>query len=198
MTEKQIERVKVKIDKYKKALAADKRFWGGQYHDGQGIRYIISEQYLKIKDYKGALRYFNWFEKTFPDDSGYPIFLFEWTFTLFQNRKLQDAEKKAHLTFFSNTYLFDKFLGKEPLQLDKNESSNWEFESLVQHFHYSSKDTEFFAFAEWLETILQSRTFLDKANEFIELERQLKDEPVGKRRTQIVNRIYKIKYGKVY
>jgi hypothetical protein len=195
MTEKQIERVKIKIDKYKKALAADKRHWGGEYHDGQGIRYIIPEQYIKIKDYKGGLRYFNWFKKTFPDDIGYPIFLFEWTFVLFQNGKLQDAEKKAHATFFSNTYMFDKFLGKEPLQLDKNESSNWESESLLQYFHYSSKDIAFEAFANWLETVLQSRLFLDKANEFIELERQLKNESVGKRRTEIVGRISKIKYG---
>jgi hypothetical protein len=74
MTEKQIERVKVKIDKYKKALAADKKYWGGTYHDGQGIRYIIPEQYLKIKDYKGGLTYLTWFNKNFPDDSCYPIF----------------------------------------------------------------------------------------------------------------------------
>jgi hypothetical protein len=195
MTEKQIERVKIKIEKYKKALAADKRYWGGQYRDGQGIRYIIPGQYIKIGDYKSGLRYFNWFAKTFPEDSGHPIFLFEWTLVLFQNNKLQDAEKKAHLTFFANTYLFDKFLGNEPLQLDKNESSNWDFESLVQYFHYSRKNLEFAAFADWLEGVLQSREFLDKANEFIELERQLKNEPVGIRRTHIVNRISKIKYG---
>ena len=193
MTEKQIERVKIKITKLKKALAADKKYWGGEYHDGQGIRYVIPEQYIKIKDYKGCLKYFNWFHKNFPEDSGYPIFLFEWTFVLFQNNKLQEAEIKAHKTFFSNTYLFDKFLGKEPLHLDKNESSNWEFESLVQYFHYTSKDTEFTRFAEWLETILQSRNFLDKANEFIDLERQLKNERVGESRTQIVNRIFKLK-----
>lgn len=195
MTAKQIERVKVKIDKYKKALAADKKYWGGFYHDGQGIRYIIPEQYLKIKDYKGALRYFNWFEKNFADDSGFPIFLFEWTFTLFKCGKLVEAEKKAHRTFFSNTYLFDKFLGKEPLQLDKNESSTWEFESLVQHFTYTNKDKEFIEFGEWIEGVLQSRIFLDKANEFVELERQLKNEPTGKRRTEIVNRLSKIKYA---
>jgi hypothetical protein len=194
MTEKQIERVKLKIDKYKKALAADKRNWGGQCHDGQGIRYVIPEQYVKINDYKGALKYFTWFDKNFPDDSGYPIFLFEWTLTLFKCNKLTDAEKKAHQTFFSNTYLFDKFLGKEPLRLDKNESSNWEYESLVEHFIYTNKDIEFVAFAEWIETILQSRTFLDKANEFIELERQLINEPVGKKRSKIVDRLSKIKY----
>ena len=82
MTDKQVERVRKKIEKFKKALAADKKFWGGEYHDGGGIRYIITEQYIKIQDYKGGLRYLNWFHKTFPDDGGFPVFLFEWTFIL--------------------------------------------------------------------------------------------------------------------
>jgi hypothetical protein len=195
MTDKQIERVKAKIEKYKKALAADKKYWGGQYHDGQGIRYIIPEQFIKINDYKGGLQYLNWFDKNFPDDSGYPIFLFEWTFILFKCDKLIEAENKVHQTFFSNTYLFDKFLGKELLRLDKNESSNWEFESLVDGFPYSSLDTVFIEFASWTQNVLNSRIFLDKANEFIEIERKLKTEPVGQKRTELVNRLSKIKYG---
>ena len=195
MTDKQIESVKTKIEKYKKALAADKKYWGGQYHDGQGIRYIIPEQFIKIKDYKGGQRYLNWFDKNFPDDSGYPIFLFEWTFILFKCDKLIEAENKVHQTFFSNTYLLDKFLGKEPLRLDKDESSRWEYESLVDSLAYSSMDAEFIEFASWTQKILSSRTFLDKANEFINIERELKNEPVGKKRTELVNRLSKIKYG---
>ena len=194
MTDKQIERVKARIEKYKKALAADKKYWGGQYHDGQGIRHLIPEQFIKIKDYKGGQRYLNWFEKNFPDDIGYPIFLFEWTYILFMCDKLIEAENKLRQTFFSNTYLFDKFLGKEPLRLDKNESSNWEYESLVDGFAYSSTHAEFIEFASWTKKILSSRTFLDKANEFIEIERALKNEPVGQKRTELVNRLSKIKY----
>jgi hypothetical protein len=195
MTDKQIERVKAKIEKYKKALAADKKYWGGQYQDGQGIRYIIPEQFIKIKDYKGGQRYLNWFDKNFPDDSGYPIFFFEWTFILFKCDKLIESQNKVHQTFFSNTYLFDKFLGKEPLKLDKYESSNWEFESLVEGFPYSSLDTEFIEFASWAENVLSRRTFLDKANKFIEIERKLKTEPVGQKRTELLNQFLKIKYG---
>ena len=195
MTDKQIERVKARIEKYKKALVADKKYWGGHYHDGQGIRYIIPEQFIKIKDYKGGLRYLTWFDKNFQDDAGYPVFLFEWTFILFKCDKLIKAEQKAHGTFFSNTYLFDKFLGKDSLQLEKNESSNWENESLVENFTYTNKDTEFIEFASWLEKVLSSRRFLDKANEFIDIERQVKNEPVGQKRTRLVNRLSKIKYG---
>lgn len=195
MTQKQIDRVKAKIEKYKKALAADKKHWGGQYNDGQGIRYLIPEQYIKIKDYTGGLRYFNWFHKNFPDDSGYPIFLFQWTFVLCKCAKLTEAEQKAHRTFFSNTYLFDKFFGKEPLQLNKNEGSNWEHQSLVENFPYSNKDVEFIEFAVWIENVLNSKAFLDKANEFIEIQQQLKTEPVGPRRSELVQRLSKIRYG---
>ena len=195
MTDKQTERVKAKIEKYKHALAADKKYWGGQHHDGQGIRYIIPEQFIKIIDYKGGLRYLNWFEKNFPDDIGYPIFLFEWTFILFKCDKLIEAENKAHQTFFSNTYLFDKFLGKKTLLFDKNESINWEFKSLVDDFPYSSLEPEFIKFASWTDNVLSSRSFLDKANEFIKIEQKLKTEPIGKNRTELVNQLSKMKYG---
>jgi hypothetical protein len=100
----------------------------------------------------------------------------------------------VQLTFFSNTYLWDKFLGKEPMHLIKEENSNWEFESITNYFTYSYKDVVFIEFAEWVASILQSRTFLNKANEFIELKRQLLTEPVGPKRSAIVKRISKIKY----
>ncbi len=195
MTDSQLESIKAKIERYKNALAADKKFWSGQYHDGQGIRYLIPELFIKIKDYKGGLRYLHWFDKNFPDDIGYPIFLFEWTFILFKCDKLLDAENKAHQTFFSNTYLFDKFLGKEPLQRDKHESHSWEFESLINGFPYSYLDPEFIVFADWLENVLSNRTFLDKANKFVVIKEQLREEPVGQKRTKLVNQLSKIQYG---
>ena len=194
MTDKQIERVKNKIRKLKQALADDKKHWGGAYHDGSGIRYVIPEQYIKIKDYKGALRYLRWFDKNFPDDIGYPIFLFESTFILFKCDKVKEAEKKARKTFFSNTYLFDIFLGKEPLYFDKSENHAWEFEELAKHLTYKKDDLEFIEFAAWIENVLSSREFLDQANEFIQIEQQLKSEPVGRKRTQLVERLSKIKY----
>jgi hypothetical protein len=195
MTEKQFERIRLKIDKYKKALANDKKMWGGQHHDGQGIRYIITAEYIKLKDYKSGLKYLKWFDKYFPDDSGYPIFLFEATLILFKCEKLKEAEEKAHRTFFSNTYLFDKFLERETLKLDKNESTNWKFESLVDNFPYRKTETEFNDFAIWVEEILCIRTFLDKANEFVEIEQKLKTVPVGQTRTKLVERLSKITYG---
>lgn len=182
MTDKQIDRIKLKIDKYKKALALDKKQWGGYYHDGRGIRYLLPALYIQISDFKGGLRYFNWFNKNFPDDSCYPIFLFEWTFVLFKSNKLKEAERKLHLTFFSNTYLLDKFLEKEFLDFDKNENSNWEFKSLAEDFKYSMNDPEFIDFATWVSEKLQTRIFLDIATRFVEIKQLLKEEPVGVKR----------------
>ncbi|MBT8244744.1 MAG: hypothetical protein HKP48_07680 [Winogradskyella sp.] len=188
MTSKQTERINNKIKKIKSELQADKRRWGGFYHDGGGLRYLPPELYLKLEDYTGALRYFNWFAKNFPDDIGYPIFLFEWTITLFKTKRIDLAEKKAIQTFASNTYIFDKFLQKESLQFEKSESSNWQSEQLVQHFKYSKKLENLIDFGEWLESFTKSEKFYDFANKFIYLRQKLENEPVGNNRSKIIER----------
>lgn len=40
MTEKQIEKAKAQIVAIRKAIADEKRQWGG-YHDGRGLRYAL-------------------------------------------------------------------------------------------------------------------------------------------------------------
>lgn len=89
MAPKQIERIQLKITKIKKELAADKKRWGGFYDDSRGLRYLPPELYLKIQDYSGALRYFNWFNKTVPEDSGFPVFLLEWAITFLKKVRLK-------------------------------------------------------------------------------------------------------------
>lgn len=194
MTEKQIERIKLKIDKYKKALAKDKKIWG-THHDGQGIRYAIPTEYIKLKDYNSGLKYLKWFDKNFPEDSGFPIFLFESAFILFKCNKLKEAEDKVHRTFFSNTYLFEKFLEQKILQFERKESTNWEFESLVKNFPYNKAESEFLEFADWVEVVLKSQIFLNKLEEFIQIEQKLATEPVGTIRTELVKRLSEIIYG---
>ena len=190
MTPKQEERIRDKISKIKNALAADKRQWGGFYHDGPGLRYLLPELYLKLKDYKRALNYFRWFDKNFSDDCGYPIFLFEWTMTLFKTGKIKEAEKKALQTFISNTYLFDKFFGKEILNYDNYKASDWEKESISNNLTYLKEQEVIRDFVDWLNQFLKSDKFYKIANEFINIEKQLKIEPTGKKRSALGNRQY--------
>ena len=192
MTPKQIERLKNKITKIKRELSADKKHWGGFYHDGKGLRYLPPELYLKLNDYSGALRYFNWFDKNFPEDSGFPIFLFEWTITLFKKKKIKLAEKKALETFYSNTYLIDLFLGNELQDLNKSENSNWEYASLAENLGYSKNQEELNDFVKWLEDFTKTETFYSFANKYIKIQLELVAEPAGERRSKLINEKYKL------
>jgi hypothetical protein len=190
MTGKQVERIRTKITKIKSQLAADKKRWGGYYHDGRGLRYLPPGLFIQIKDYKGGLRYLQWFNRTFPDDSGYPIFLFEWTMILFKTGNMKEARKKAYETYMSNVYIFDKFLGRDIKTIDKWEGSNWESISLTEELKYTKDDTEYADFADWLEILLANNNFHKFKTEFLDIEKRLKTEPIGETRKMLVSRRY--------
>jgi hypothetical protein len=125
MTEKQIERIKKTIKFYRAKLAAEKRMFG-DYDDSAGLRYIIPELHFQIRDYKGALVYFRWFSKAFPDDTGFPFFNLLWSASFFENNKIPEAIQKAYETAFSNTYLLELIAGRDTVQLDKSEMIGYE------------------------------------------------------------------------
>ena len=167
MTPKQAERISTKITKIKKELAADKRRWGGFYDDSRGLRYLPPALYIKLGDYFGAKRYFNWFARNFPDDMGYPIFLFEWTITLFKTQKMAEAEQKAQETYRANTYLFDAFLQRPPHGRGIREWSNWASKELAADLPYSETNKELADFAKWLEEYMDSEKFQQFAEDFL-------------------------------
>lgn len=183
MTEKQQEKIRTIIREIKAALAADKKRWGGFYNDSRGLRYAPPALYLKLGDYSGGLRYLNWFKKNFPDDIGFPNFLFEWTIILFKSGKLKEAEQKAFQTFCSNTYLFDKYFNKEIQPIVKWEGSNLETVDYAENsFHYHSSQNNLMDFSEWLQVYLQSEKFISKSQKLIEINKLLKDEKDRDRR----------------
>src|SRR5690606_20246296 len=105
MTDKQRQRLRDKIEKVKRTLTAEKRRLGC-FDDSRGLRYLPTEMYVRLGDFDGGLKYLKWFDKNFPDDIGFPEFLFESTIILFKTGNLEQAEEKALKTHFSNTFLF--------------------------------------------------------------------------------------------
>lgn len=177
MTPKQQERIKNKIKKVKVALSADKKRWGGQYHDGQGLRYYPPQLYIELNDFTGGLRYFNWFNKNFSDDSGYPDFLFEWTIILFKTGRPKDAEKKAFETFRSNTYLFDIFFGRQVTKIEKWEGSNLQTQDFADNqFCYNSNQENLSDFSDWLDKFITTEKFILLSNKYLEIQKRLKTE----------------------
>ncbi|MES2645371.1 MAG: hypothetical protein V4717_00750 [Bacteroidota bacterium] len=94
--------------------------------------------------------------------------------------------------------MLDYFLEKTPLNFNKSELNSWELSQITEGMIYKRTDPDFTGFASWLEQVLNSREFLDKANEFIEIQQQLKDEPVGPKRTMLCERVSIIKYGETW
>jgi hypothetical protein len=191
MTLKQIEKAKAQIVAIRKAIADEKKQWGG-YHDGRGLRYAPPQYYVKLNDFKGAMTYFRWFHKNFEDDCCTPHFLFEWCITLFKNGKLKDAEKKAVETFMSNTYLIDKFLGKPFHAFDNLPDSKWHKEQLTRYAPYSAEQEALKDFADWLSQFVLSDRFKAITTAFIENELQLMTEPASAKRSALVDRKYRM------
>lgn len=175
MTTKQAERLRKKIATIRRALAAEKRRFG-EYDDGRDLRYQPPALFIKLQDYAGALRYTKWFQKNFPDDTGMPYFLFEWTIILFKNGKLKEAETKAYQTFCSNTYLFDKFFGKAVVPINKYESFNLEHAAFTDGLVYSCNQPALRDFSSWLKQLMASEKFIRLSAKFISVQKRLKTE----------------------
>jgi hypothetical protein len=192
MTPKQLERLHTKIKSIRATLAAEKRKFGA-YDDSRGLRYLPPSLYIKMQDYKGALTYLRWFQQNFPDDSGYPDFLFEWTFILFKVGKLKDAERKALQTFCANSYLFDKFMGRPIIPIDKYEGSNLAIPAFADYLTYNHTQPDCLDFAQWLIALEQTPAFQEKCAQFIEWSKQLKVEHDLEKRSQLVEQIWALK-----
>lgn len=184
MTPKQVERIRKKIASIRQTLAAERRKFGW-YDDGRGLRYLLPELYLKLGDYKGGLTYLKWFEKNFPDDSGYPPFLFEWVIILFKNGKLAEAQQKAFKTFCANTYLFDAFFANPIIALPVKHWSNWEEPSVAEALQYSSAKPELSDFSEWLLALISTEKFIALKNQYLSIQEQLTTETDFEKRREL-------------
>jgi hypothetical protein len=161
VTPKQIERVKKKISGIKRTLAAEKRKHG-DYDDSRGFRYFPPQYFIQLGDYPGGLTYLKWFDKAFPDDMGYPQFLFEWTIILFKTGHLKEAEEKAFQTFCANYYWFDKFFDRPIKRLDIWHSSNLEEPEFTEYLDYSCEQPELIDFSNWLDTLISTNEFANR------------------------------------
>jgi len=186
MTEKQAEKLRNKIKRIKLDLAADKKRCGGFYDDSRGLRYLPTQFYIKLGDFEGGLKYLKWFHKNFPDDSGFPDFLFEWTIILFKTENLRSAEQKAFETYCSNTYIFDKFFSRPIIPHDKYEFSNIDTPAFADYFNYSSEQTDLVDFSEWLDKFSQTEKFVSASQKFIDISKRLKTENDTKTRSNLI------------
>jgi hypothetical protein len=187
-TPRQKAAIEKKLVGIKSALIVDKRKWG-TWDDSRGLRYASPGLFIKIEDWQGGLKYLKWFAKNFPDDIGMPEFLFEWAIILFKSKKIKEAEHKVYQSFFSNTYLLDRFFGKSIIHVDKWEGSILESPEYIQYFGYTSNDQYLTDFSKWLEGLVSTDEFIATESEFITLNIKLKVERDGETRRYLIGQI---------
>lgn len=191
MTPKQIEKLKKKIADIKRILAAEKRKFGA-YDDSRGLRYLPIGYFVQLGDYKGGLTYLKWFYKNFPDDSGFPEFLFERAILLFKTGRLREAAGVAFQTFCSNPYWIDRFLGRSVVELNIWHPSNITQIEYTQALTYSRDQPDLVDFGDWLRQLVTSEDFTRRSNKYIEIHRQLKTESDKESRRRLVEEAFRL------
>ena len=192
MTPKQIEKTLKEIANIKRTLAAEKRKIGC-YDDSRGLRYIPTSLYIKLQDYENGLIYIKWFQKNFPDDSGFPNFLFECAIIYFKTGNLKLAETKTFETFCSNTYLIDKFLDSPIIPIDKDENSNWDSPEFCKYLIYTSSQLELSDFTDWLIKFIVTEKFVTLSAKYIEITKRLKKTEDRETRGYLIKQMYQLK-----
>ena len=168
MTPKQVERIQKKISDIKRRLAAEKQKFGC-YDDSRGLRYVPPRYFIQLDDYLGAQKYLKWFDKNFPDDGGFPEFLFERAIIAFKIGKIQDAERYIFETFRSNPYWIDKFLGNPIIPIDMWHGSNIQMPEYTDLLFYASNQPEWKEFTTWLTTFIATEAFILQSSKYMEV-----------------------------
>ena len=187
-------RIRARIRSYERALQQEQDQFG-MIHDGYGKRYLLGPLYLLMDDLEGALAHYAWFERTCPDDSGHPMHLLCWTLALYRSGDLEAATHKLCQTMLSNLYLISHVLGLNQANLDI-----WHGSNLAEPDHIRDIPAEVIALwdeaaRQWLTDTYHSPPVRRIRERYIAIQAELRTEPRGPRRTQLVEESSSLRFG---
>lgn len=181
-------KIRERIKRYERELRQEyKRF--GAFDDSAGKRYLLGPLYLLSGDTSGALKAFEWFEQNFPDDMGEPEHFLCWTLALYGSGNIAAAEQNLLRTMLSNLYLIPHLLGLEQPELDIWHSSNLDRKDYLAYIPPEILGLWDDAALQWARETYHSPKFSQIRGRYIEIYRQLKDEPRGPKRSQLVQEV---------
>ena len=120
---KEPKKIRARIRRYERKLRKEYEATGF-YSDGYGKRYLLGPLYLLMGDLDGALKSYEWFAQTFPDDIGDPVQYLCWALALYRSGNLAEATLKLRQAMLSNLHLLPRLLGIEQDELDIGYYSN--------------------------------------------------------------------------
>jgi len=182
---KEPNKIRERIKRYERGLRQEYEIFGA-IDDGYGKRYLLGPLYLLMGDMQGAVKSFEWFEETFPDDMGEPVQYLCWTLALYRSGDAAQAAQKLCQTMLSNLYLIPHLLGREQEELDIWHGSNLEHKDFV---HYVPPEIWALWDApalQWAKETYDNPEFRRIRTRYIEIYQQLRIEPPGPRRSELV------------
>jgi hypothetical protein len=154
--------------------------------DGSGKRYLLGPLYLLLGDTTGAIKSFAWFDHMFPDDSGEPAHTLCWALTLHHAGDLAGASHKLRQAMLSNLYLLPMLLGRKQPYLNIWHGSSDAEQEYLQYIPTEIWNLWDAGSLQWAQALYESPAFQQVRARYIEIYAQLRNEPVGPRRSQLV------------
>jgi hypothetical protein len=182
---KEPKKIKDRIRRYERGLQQEHRRFGA-YDDGSGKRYLLGPLYMMVDDLPGALKSFEWFAQNFSDDIGDPMHYLCWTLALYRSGDLEAATHKLRQTMLLNLYLVPHLLGLEQAQLDIWHASNLDRKDYIEYTPPEIFELWDEEALQWAREAYQSPTLRQVRERYIEIYRQLKTEPRGPKRSELV------------
>ncbi|KAB2892896.1 MAG: hypothetical protein F9K28_10790 [Bacteroidetes bacterium] len=183
-----------RIRSYERALKKEYDLHGA-YDDSAGKRYLLGSLYLLLNDIEGALKHYAWFEKSFGDDIGDPLDLLTWTLVLYRAGDLEAALRKLRQAMLSNLYLIPYILQIEQPELDISHLSNLETQEYLGYIPDELVRLWDGEALDWLRASYHLAEIQAVREQYIEIQRQLKDELRGEKRTQLVREAFALRSG---
>ena len=182
-------KIRERINRYERKLRKEYEK-SGFFNDGYGKRYLLGPLYMVLGDLPGAIRSFEWFEQTFPNDIGEPFHYLCWTLALYRSGNMAKASFKLRQTMLSNLYLIPHLLG-----LEQNELDIWHGSNIAEKDYLQYAPPEIWTLwdksaLQWVKDTYDSPEFCRVRARYIEIHAHLKFEPPGPKRSQLVSEAY--------
>lgn len=184
--------IQSRIKKYEEYLNWERRTYGC-YDDSSGVRYDIGPLYMLMGDIDGAVRSFNLFKRRFPDDMGDPFQYLTWALALYKKGQVKKAEIKLIQTMLLNLYLVPHIIGEEIEEYNFQNSSSWHEKEMLDYLPAEYANLWDEESIEWAKSVYYGKKATKIREKYIELETILSDEPVGAKRSALVDELYSLK-----
>ncbi len=188
---KEPKRIAERIKRYERELRKENKQFGF-IRNGSGKRYLLGPLYMILGDMAGAVKSFEWFEQTFPDDIGEPVQYLCWTLALYRSGNTVGASRKLLQTMLLNLYLIPHLLGMGQENLDIWHGSNWAEKDYLQYAPSEIVGLWDPQALAWAKETYQSPKLRQVKARYIQIHEQLKHEPVGPKRSQLVQEAFEL------